>query len=146
MIEDASQAHGATYDGRPVGGLGDIGCFSLYCSKTLGAYGEAGICVTNNSDLAERMRILRDHGSRRRYEHEVMGVNARMDEIQAAILRVKLPYLDRWNEGEGRMPRPSPGDSREWSLRFRRHDPGRPTPITCTSFRYLIETMLPDAR
>ncbi|HEX6542033.1 MAG TPA: DegT/DnrJ/EryC1/StrS family aminotransferase [Ktedonobacterales bacterium] len=97
VIEDASQAHGATYEGRPVGGLGDIGCFSLYCSKTLGAYGEAGICVTNNPALAERMRVLRDHGSRRRYEHEIMGVNARMDEIQAAILRVKLPYLDRWN-------------------------------------------------
>lgn len=97
VIEDASQAHGATYNRRPIGGIGDIGCFSLYCSKTLGAYGEAGICVTNNPDLAERMRVLRDHGSRRRYEHEVMGVNARMDEIQAAILRVKLPYLDRWN-------------------------------------------------
>jgi dTDP-4-amino-4,6-dideoxygalactose transaminase len=97
LIEDASQAHGATYNGRPVGGIGDIGCFSLYCSKTLGAYGEAGICVTSDESLAERMRMLRDHGSRHRYLHEIMGVNARMDEIQAAILRVKLPYLDRWN-------------------------------------------------
>jgi dTDP-4-amino-4,6-dideoxygalactose transaminase len=97
VIEDASQAHGATYKGVPVGGIGDIGCFSLYCSKTLGAYGEAGVCVTNNPDLAERMRVVRDHGSRVRYEHEVMGANWRMDEIQAAILRVKLPFLDRWN-------------------------------------------------
>jgi len=98
VIEDASQAHGATYKGRPIGSIGDIGCFSLYCSKTLGAYGEAGICVTNNPDLAERMRVIRDHGSRVRYEHEVMGANWRMDEIQAAILRIKLPHLDRWNE------------------------------------------------
>jgi dTDP-4-amino-4,6-dideoxygalactose transaminase len=97
VIEDASQAHGATYRGRPVGGIGHIGCFSLYCSKTLGAYGEAGVCVTDDGSLAERMRMLRDHGSRHRYQHEVMGVNARMDEIQAAILRVKLRYLDRWN-------------------------------------------------
>ena len=98
VIEDASQAHGATYKGRPIGGIGDIGCFSLYCSKTLGAYGEAGICVTNNPDLAEKMRVLRDHGSRVRYEHEVMGANWRMDEIQAAVLRVKLPHLDHWND------------------------------------------------
>lgn len=97
VIEDASQAHGATYKGQPVGSLGDIGCFSLYCSKTLGAYGEAGICVTNDGNLAERMRMFRDHGSRVRYQHEEMGANARMDEIQAAILRVKLPYLEQWN-------------------------------------------------
>src|SRR5438105_1404855 len=98
VIEDASQAHGATYQGQPVGSFGDIGCFSLYCSKNLGAYGEAGICVTNDGDLATSLRLLRDHGSRVRYQHEVLGVNARMDEMQAAILRVKLTHLDRWNE------------------------------------------------
>ncbi|MEO8973478.1 MAG: DegT/DnrJ/EryC1/StrS family aminotransferase [Ktedonobacteraceae bacterium] len=97
VIEDASQAHGATYQGQRVGSFGDIGCFSLYCSKNLGAYGEAGICVTSDSTLAESMRLLRDHGSRQRYQHEVMGVNARIDEVQAAILNVKLPYLERWN-------------------------------------------------
>jgi len=97
VIEDASQAHGATYCGQRVGGLGDIGCFSLYYSKNLGAYGEAGICVTNDDALAENLRLLRDHGSRIRYRHEVLGVNARLDELQAAVLRVKLRYLDEWN-------------------------------------------------
>ena len=97
VIEDASQAHGAMYRGQRVGSLGDIGCFSLYYSKNLGAYGEAGICVTSESGLAEKMRMLRDHGSRVRYQHEVMGVNSRLDELQAAALRVKLHYLERWN-------------------------------------------------
>ncbi len=97
VIEDASQAHGATYKGQRVGSMGDIGCFSLYFSKNLGAYGEAGICVTNDAKLAESLRKLRDHGSLIRYRHEVLGVNARMDEIQAAVLRVKLGYLEGWN-------------------------------------------------
>jgi dTDP-4-amino-4,6-dideoxygalactose transaminase len=96
VIEDASQAHGATYKGRKVGGIGDIGCFSFYFSKNLGAYGEAGACVTNDVQLAESIRKYRDHGSLIRYQHEILGVNARMDEIQAAVLRVKLPYLEQW--------------------------------------------------
>ena len=73
VIEDASQAHGVTYQGQRVGSFGDIGCFSLYCSKNLGAYGEAGICVTNDSGLAESLRMMRDHGSRIRYRHEIPG-------------------------------------------------------------------------
>src|SRR2546428_4004918 len=97
VIEDASQAHGATYQGQRVGSFGDIGCFSLYYSKNLGAYGEAGICVTNDAALADSLCILRDHGSRIRYRHEMLGVNARLDELQAAVLRVKLRYLDQWN-------------------------------------------------
>jgi len=97
VIEDASQAHGALYGGKRVGSLGDIGCFSLYYSKNLGAFGEAGICTTCNPVIAEKMRMIRDHGSRIRYRHELMGVNARLDEIQAAILLVKMPHLERWN-------------------------------------------------
>lgn len=98
VIEDASQAHGTLYEGLPVGGLGDIGCFSLYCSKNLGAYGEAGICVTNDAELAQTMQMLRDHGSRVRYHHDMLGTNTRIDEIQSAILNVKLRYLNQWNQ------------------------------------------------
>jgi dTDP-4-amino-4,6-dideoxygalactose transaminase len=97
VIEDASQAHGATYHGQRVGSMGDIGCFSFYFSKNLGAYGEAGACVTNDAKLAESIRKFRDHGSLIRYQHETLGVNARLDEIQSAVLRVKLPCLDGWN-------------------------------------------------
>jgi dTDP-4-amino-4,6-dideoxygalactose transaminase len=97
VIEDASQAHGATYQGQRVGSFGDIACFSLYFSKNLGAFGEAGICTTNDAELAEKMRMIRDHGSRVKYLHEVMGINCRMDELQAAALLVKLPHLEQWN-------------------------------------------------
>ena len=98
VIEDASQAHGATYRGQRVGSFGDIGCFSLYYSKNLGAYGEAGICVTSDQKLAETLRMLRDHGSRVRYHHDILGTNSRLDEIQAAVLRVKMRYLEEWNK------------------------------------------------
>lgn len=98
VIEDASQAHGATYNGQRVGSFGDVACFSLYYSKNLGALGEAGICTTNDATLAEKMRMIRDHGSRVRYHHEVMGVNARLDELQAAVLLVKMPHLEHYNK------------------------------------------------
>ncbi|HEV8194403.1 MAG TPA: DegT/DnrJ/EryC1/StrS family aminotransferase [Ktedonobacterales bacterium] len=98
VIEDASQAHGARYHGRRVGSLGDLACFSFYFSKNLGAYGEAGAITTNDPVLAEQLALYRSHGSRVRYRHEVIGRNSRMDEIQAAILGIKLRYLDQWNE------------------------------------------------
>ncbi len=98
VIEDASQAQGARYNGSVVGTLGDIGAFSLYYSKNLGGYGEAGIVTTNDPQLAERIRMLRDHGSRQRYHHELIGMNSRLDELQAAILRIKLRRLEEWNQ------------------------------------------------
>jgi dTDP-4-amino-4,6-dideoxygalactose transaminase len=97
VIEDAAQAHGAEYKGRRAGSIGQLGCFSFYFSKNLGAYGEAGAIVTSDPELARRVRLYRDHGSEKRYHHVEFGFNARMDEIQAAVLRIKLRYLDDWN-------------------------------------------------
>lgn len=98
VIEDAAQAHRSEYKGRRVGSIGDIGCFSFYPGKNLGAYGEGGMAVTNNAEYAQKMRMLRDWGQEGRYNHVMKGYNYRMDGIQGAILRVKLRYLDRWTE------------------------------------------------
>lgn len=98
VIEDACQAHGAEYRGRKAGSLGDAAAFSFYYSKNLGAYGEGGFITTNDADIAQKARMIRDHGSDRRYFHDLIGFNARLDEIQAAVLRVKLPHLEEWNE------------------------------------------------
>lgn len=98
VIEDTAQAIGARYKGRKVGGIGTIGCVSFYPSKNLGAYGDGGLVVTNDDKIAEKIRMIANHGSRVRYRHELLGVNSRLDSIQAAILNVKLRYLDEWNE------------------------------------------------
>jgi dTDP-4-amino-4,6-dideoxygalactose transaminase len=105
IIEDAAQAFGAEYQGKRAGTLGAIGCFSFYPSKNLGAYGEAGMVVTNDSDWAERLACLRVHGMSPKYYHRYIGWNARLDAIQAAILRVKLPYVDRWTEARQEVAR-----------------------------------------
>jgi dTDP-4-amino-4,6-dideoxygalactose transaminase len=97
VIEDAAEAHGAEYRGQRAGSIGHLGCFSFYYSKNLGAYGEAGAIVGSDSGLVRRARLLRDHGSARRYLHAEVGFNSRMDEIQAAILRIKLRHLETWN-------------------------------------------------
>jgi dTDP-3-amino-3,4,6-trideoxy-alpha-D-glucose transaminase len=103
VIEDACQAHGARYRGRRVGTLGVFGCFSFYPTKNLGAWGDAGALVTSDSELADRVRLLRSHGERPRYRHRVVGATARLDALQAALLRRKLTRLDAWNDDRRRL-------------------------------------------
>ena len=98
VIEDAAQAHGAFYKGKKVGNLGDAAGFSFYPGKNLGAFGDAGAVVTNDKELADKISILRNYGSRIKYHNEVKGYNSRLDPLQAAFLRVKLRYLDEWNQ------------------------------------------------
>jgi dTDP-4-amino-4,6-dideoxygalactose transaminase len=97
VIEDASQAHGGTYEGAPLGSFGDVAAFSFYPGKNLGAYGDGGAVCTSNEAVAERVRLLRDLGQRRKHVHEVVGENCRLDTLHAAVLRVKLRHLDGWN-------------------------------------------------
>jgi dTDP-4-amino-4,6-dideoxygalactose transaminase len=98
VIEDAAQAHGSLYRGRRVGALSHAGCFSFYPGKNLGAYGEGGAVTTDDAGVARLLRMLRDHGSERKYRHEIIGYNFRLEGIQGAVLNVKLRHLDRWNE------------------------------------------------
>jgi dTDP-4-amino-4,6-dideoxygalactose transaminase len=98
VIEDAAQAHGAEYKGRRAGSIGDLGCFSFYPGKNLGAYGEGGAVVTNNPELAKRVALLRDWGQESKYNHVVHGFNYRMDGIQGAVLNVKMNYIEPWTE------------------------------------------------
>ena len=103
IIEDAAQAHGAEYKGEKVGSIGDVGCFSFYPGKNLGAYGDAGMITTNDGEIAEKVKLLRNHGRiTKKYEHEIEGYSSRLDNLQAAILRVKLSHLNKWNESRRR--------------------------------------------
>jgi dTDP-4-amino-4,6-dideoxygalactose transaminase len=103
VIEDNAQGIGATYKGKKVGGIGDIGTISFFPSKNLGAFGDAGMMVTNSEELCKKMRMICNHGSNVRYHHEILGVNSRLDALQAAILNVKLQYLDEWNNGRRKV-------------------------------------------
>jgi dTDP-4-amino-4,6-dideoxygalactose transaminase len=131
LIEDAAQAHGAEYRGKRAGTFGLAGCFSFYPGKNLGALGEGGAVVTDDDDVAARIRALRDHGQTRRYHHDELGFNYRMDALQGAVLGVKLNYLDRWTEARGRLsdryrmllrglqlqlPEVAPGNRHAWHL------------------------------
>ncbi|HPU02206.1 MAG: DegT/DnrJ/EryC1/StrS family aminotransferase [Firmicutes bacterium] len=98
IIEDAAQAIGAAYKGKKVGSFGDAACLSFFPTKNLGAFGDAGMVVTDNPDLADKVRLLRVHGARPKYYHQLLGVNSRLDELQAAVLKLKLEHLSRWNE------------------------------------------------
>jgi dTDP-4-amino-4,6-dideoxygalactose transaminase len=103
VIEDASQAHGALCRGKPVGGWGDVGCFSFYPTKNLGAYGDAGVLTTASAALAKKIRLLREYGWSRRYVSGSFGWNSRLDELQASFLRVKLPRLAKWNQARRKL-------------------------------------------
>ena len=103
VLCDAAQAHGARYRGRAMGSLGDVTAWSFYPGKNLGALGDGGAVTTDDDDLADRLRVLRNYGSRRKYVNEAKGVNSRLDEIQAAVLRAKLPHLDEWNSRRARI-------------------------------------------
>jgi dTDP-4-amino-4,6-dideoxygalactose transaminase len=102
LIEDAAQAIGAEWEGQRAGSVGDIGCFSFFPSKNLGAAGDGGMLSTQDDALAERLRLLREHGAKPKYYHAIVGTNSRLDALQAAILRVKLRHLDRWSEARAR--------------------------------------------
>lgn len=103
VIEDAAQAHGAIYKGNRLGAHGNIVCWSFYPGKNLGAYGDAGAITTNDSLLADKVRVLRNYGSREKYKNELIGANSRLDPIQAAVLRVKLSYLSEWNSRRSKL-------------------------------------------
>ncbi len=102
LIEDAAQAIGSEWEGKRAGSVGDFGCFSFFPSKNLGGAGDGGMVVSKDPQLADRVRLLREHGARPKYHHQIVGTNSRLDAIQAAILRVKLRYLDKWSEARAR--------------------------------------------
>jgi len=102
LIEDAAQSIGSEWEGKRSGSMSDFGCFSFFPSKNLGGAGDGGMVVTQSAELADKVRLLKDHGARPKYHHQIVGTNSRLDSLQAAILRVKLKHLDRWSEGRAR--------------------------------------------
>jgi dTDP-4-amino-4,6-dideoxygalactose transaminase len=136
VIEDAAQAHGATYQGRRVGQFGQIACFSFYPSKNLGAYGEGGALITNDASIAQRARSLRDHGQSQRYLHDEVGYNYRMDSFQGAVLSTKLKHLDEWNTARINRARQYAELLKDSSYKLPAHIPDS----ECVWHCYVIET------
>ena len=142
VVEDACQAHGARYRGRRVGSFGEAGCFSFYPAKNLGAWGDGGAVVTSHPGVAERVRLLRSHGERPRYHHQVCGSTARLDAIQAAVLRVKLARLDEWNLQRRQVATELDGALRRTGLKL----PDPPHPGTDHVYhQYVVGTEARDA-
>jgi dTDP-4-amino-4,6-dideoxygalactose transaminase len=145
VIEDAAQAIGARYEGRAAGSLGAIGCFSFFPSKNLGGAGDGGILTTNDPRLAERLRLLRVHGARTKYEYEMLGVNSRLDALQAAVLRVKLRHLDAWAEARRRNAERYRGLIREFHLESRVKVPVAAARFTHVYNQFTVRTKERDA-
>ncbi len=125
LIEDAAQAHGAEYQGHRAGSYGDLGCFSFYPTKNLGAFGEAGAITTNDEKFAARLRQLRDHAQIEKYRHEELGFNYRMDELQGAILGIKLRHLDGWNMARSELAKAYTSRLAKTALTVPSESPGR---------------------
>ncbi len=133
VVEDACQSVGASYRGKMVGSIGGTGCFSFFPSKNLGGFGDGGMVTTDDENVMRRLSSLRVHGSSERYHHSEIGLNSRLDAIQAAVLRVKLRHLDRWNEGRRRnAARYGEGLSRLSGFP-RRRDTASPSSISTSS-------------
>jgi dTDP-4-amino-4,6-dideoxygalactose transaminase len=141
VIEDAAQAHGAKYRGKRVGQFGQIACFSFYPSKNLGAYGEGGALITNDTRIAQRAHSLRDHGQSQKYLHDEIGYNYRMDSFQAAVLSIKLKHLDTWNSARNERARYYSKLLKDSSYKFPAHIPDS----ECVWHCYVIETPQRDS-
>ena len=145
VIEDAAQASGARYEGRAVGSMGVLGCFSFFPSKNLGGAGDGGLVTTNDATLAERLRLLRVHGARKKYEYELLGMNSRLDALQAAILRVKLRHLDQWAAGRRRNAERYGDLFHEFRLESVVHAPTSPSGSTHVYNQFTIRVRERDA-
>ena len=140
VVEDAAQAHGAAYAGERVGSIGDVACFSFYPGKNLGAYGDGGAITTNASDVSERVTRLRDHGRITKYEHAEVGFNSRLDALQAAVLTVKLKYLDEWNNRRRQVAEWYDSELEGTAIKVPRRPPDR----TSVYHLYVIESDMRD--